>query len=186
MKTLSKVLAERNRRFQALPRNKKAIAVAKDVLKRIDTKQIKPRSGSLLKIHRTHLPYGNVYGTNYDLQSLVEKGAGCTACALGAAMCSIAHFRDEIKVDSDGRPFNRDGDEYVLPNSGKLKDVFGKDMPIIEYAFERGGSTITENWTFPGDMLNSAEGFGRKFRSDRDRLTAIMKNIIKNDGRFIP
>lgn len=48
-------------------------------------------------------------------------------------------------------------------------------------------SNATHDWEDEYDQrIEDAVAFGKQYKNVRDRLAAIMKNIIKNDGVFIP
>lgn len=162
--------------------------MAKDVLKRIYTRQIVPQTGTYLYVE---IPDALKTSQEIDLQHLLsKKGVECQACALGSAICSIAHFSDKIAVDDDGFQIQEDR-SVDFANENKLRKIFGSNLELIEYAFEANGddwgSTMTEaSWKLSDKQKEAANAFSDKYKSDKQRLIAIMKNIIKNDGHFIP
>lgn len=94
-------------------------------------------------------------------------------CALGACFLSHVDQFNKLKVD----PY-WDGRLGRATITQQLSDVFTtQQMAMIEDAFEqesRRSDTV------------EALFFGNSFEDDKERLKAIMKNIIKNAGVLVP
>lgn len=92
-----------------------------------------------------------------DVQSVIPALGKCTVCAVGAAFLSGVRLFDGVKSGSN-----------TLNGlaSNRIKKWFGRNQRCeIENAFET-------------DYLD--------IRSPAKRLTVIMRNIIRNRGKFIP
>jgi hypothetical protein len=163
-------------------KNEYLVLLAKDVLARIKNKQIIPE--------RTYFYASDLPFINADLkdvyESHFEKNNACNACALGAL------FIAEI-IQKDNFP--RKG--LNLTNFTKrIVDVIGEEQAIlIETAFEVGGDEIwcneerlqeKRNHLILNGKWDQAIKFGRSYTYKRERMRAIMNNIIKNEGEFIP
>jgi hypothetical protein len=103
-----------------------------------------------------------------------------TVCALGALF--IAHI---VRFD------HCTVSEYITANGrsmsnfieDKLKDTFDLlALGFIESAFERCDMTSSSYVT--QKEIDAAVAFGKRYRKDRDRLEAILRNIVRNNGDF--
>ena len=173
---------------QAMTGREKAVAIAKDVLEHVQT------------YHWSRGTYlsGSWYGGTHltgDLQDHVEEvEKSCTMCLLGACLVSKARLFDAVPLAKlyrsyydgayvDHRSINPER-EAIEP---LLQDIFPSlELSKIESAFERrvmndGCDDTTANW----DLLRGAALFGRRLNDDADRVTAVMENIIANDGIFV-
>lgn len=132
----------------------------------------------------------------YFVQFL-DDSKECKVCAIGAAVCAITirkHKSIERMMDQGA---------YGLSEEAAFRTVMKYFSPLqaacIEAAFEQGnGATqvLSDNeWhltsIFGTDFgrppcLMKAVEFGQRFTDDTERLTAIMQNIIENDGYFLP
>lgn len=167
----------------------KRVAIAKDVLKQLNDDNICPITGR-------YTMYGRFYSnellnckTSQDVQKLlVEKKAdrnSCRACALGACMISYARLYNSLSADQvvASNPYN----------IKQLANLFGKRrMMRIETAFDYHA----DDYTAPGTGLNDTDmvltrkeynksvAWRDRYPDDKERLKAIMKNIIRNKGEF--
>lgn len=131
-----------------------------------------------------------------------ELSKGCRACVLGTCFLSYVRLFNDVKLkEFRNEPGNHslnmapdDPDDYdVSIDLGynvirqKLSAVFTqKQMDLLERAFERpdtnlGSGNDQDDW-----LLIQAYNFGKKFRTNRKRVEAIMNNIIENGGIFKP
>lgn len=155
------------------PRSKRKmmVAVAKDVLKLM--RYLKLRQRSYLKPDT----YG-VFDKYIDkeiqphIPAIAKK---CEVCARGALVLAHAHLYDACV----GVPDNYDTEK----RSFKL---FGRQGTLIEAAFEMDSSFATSRGYYSPETAIKASDFGANYRDKRDRLRAIMKNIVKNKGAFRP
>ena len=77
-------------------------------------------------------------------------------------------------------------DEKEVFSNG-LNSLFSySQLRLIEIAFERGlGAFKDYDYNLEPSTKRAAQ-FGRKFKTEKSRLRAIMKNIVENKGTFIP
>jgi hypothetical protein len=138
-----------------------AIRVAKDVLKQIRRGKIVPTRGTYLSGtgNSGNIPreFRNKTG---DLQKVLKTNfPRCRVCGIGAAFLGIVHL--ENKFDLTGIDYYISDDDM----RARLSEAFSS--------------------TEMCNLENTFEGIRGK-RSAKDTLIDIMKNIIKNEGVFVP
>ncbi len=96
----------------------------------------------------------------------------CNVCALGALFVShVVSFNHRLAKDSWGI------DRWEIHE--QLKDHFSsEELSCIEVAFEGWGSASSR--------YSQSYLFYRRYPNSTERLEAILENIIKNEGEFIP
>ena len=182
-KYLSNNAKERKNLFNTMTKKHRVIEVAKDVLYLIKAKKVNVLSGSWLCIFHS---------------------ATCEACAIGACFLSIVNKINKLDIGNSEKEFS------LREIYCHLIKVFSKQQIIlIENSFECGSGGLRINGyngklkfnqlvigrgvynelkdtKISYDLLNKAISFGRNYQKSEDRLVAIMKNIIKNNGVFKP
>lgn len=187
--------------FDALPKNEKAVLVAKDVLKQIKLKKYIPNAGSYIKRSDD---YDSLKALGLkkkdDVRNNFDKIPPCRVCALGSMLLSCTNLGNRLtfsdvdiitgsKIDSLDKP--------------KIKKLFNSifdayQLLLIENAFEKPSVSSDR---YAKDILGlklSNEDFDKclnfyyKYNtgynydySASERMVAICKNIIKNKGRFV-
>lgn len=187
------------------------VAVAKDVIALIRTNKIKATSGeyfsttfNLSPIGRMKRFFKNIFvnrpGSDFEIEGVLKEGmqlqdvipnilgksVECEVCARGAAFLAYVKRFNNVKI---GKFFDSDGefsgnDQLVIDQTRKL---FGKkQVQLIETAFElRNAESDFEDYlTVEENEL--AQDFGNQHPREKERLVAIMKNIVKNKGVFKP
>lgn len=170
------------------------IAIAKDVLAQLKLKKLRPEVGwwaddsrlggledwAWKKIDEANVPEGGTCTLN--TQDYSKNIKSCRVCALGAIFMGISNL---YGVNITGV----DPDMYeVFENLSKspLQEYFSKDqLHLLECAFEGGGGAH-DIYTIDKKLRGFALAFHYGFQSDKDRLKAIMENIIENNGTFKP
>lgn len=114
-----------------------------------------------------------VGGSNWDDQAkplLRSSSEPCAVCAKGALFLSTIRKFNKATVG-----------DIVSENFTDTYKLFGKaNMDLAEIAFERWSCYGTDG------KKGKARDFGYQYTHDHDRLVAILKNIIKNNGTFKP
>lgn len=162
-------------KLEEYKRRRKAVAVAKDVLKWVSPSRA--ATGHYIfepLAERVEQREGNFSRLSPKAQAKVaQKTKTCSVCALGACFISTiakyggpgfgSYIQDTFNVDS---------------MRATLHEVFSDEqLNEIETAYEK-------NLSFRGSQ--KAESFGCRYVTDIGRLRAIMRNIIANKGVFIP
>ncbi len=147
----------------------KRVAIAKDALAQIAVKKFVVETGNTY-VGVKKLPNGATSGN--QLQDELKKIPKCTVCALGACFLSSVRKFNDIKTadvlfsnEFAANTMEADGASVKV----HIEKYFSCDQrQMIENAFE--------GWSY---------GWPAK-TTDTQRLTAILKNIIKNEGTFKP
>jgi hypothetical protein len=177
--------------FMALPRNERRVFVAKDVLKQLNKLSIKQGQYVVFDAEIS----GSVWGLptdgitdkfkNQELKDILHKvRKDCEVCALGACFLSIVGITDKFEINRNNvNSYNEIEFERIEKH---LKKVFtSREMALIETAFE--GVVIRDEYILENDQaVRRAKDFACQYADNKDRLRAIMKNIIKNNGKFCP
>lgn len=176
-----------------LTKKERRIAVAKDVLKRMSKRTIK--KGCFLGTEE-EFPVKPLVNLQKQITTLEKR---CEVCALGSCLLSQIRLFNKIEV-SDIATKHDATDEFISPDvtSDKILDLLKNtftptQMCLIEAVFEMDDRPTTY-FELPISLLNVhfytklelAVDFGVKFDNASERLTAIMKNLIANDGEFKP
>lgn len=165
--------ARRNAAFAALPAAEQRVAIAKDVLALLakpDRPSVRAQS-YYCRVDLSRRPYAEA-GEPMDLQSLINTNPeACMVCGIGALFLGFVYRVDQAKV-VDGQEFNSQETIHAA-----LHGIFPSHMlKQIEAAFEGDGRyaiTFGNKWFYT-------------YTKAEDRLIAILKNIIRNDGTFRP
>lgn len=196
-------------KFNSLPKHKKAVLVAKDVLKQIQVKRYIPNRGRYISYVEFNDDYN--FSSKQQINQQFDKIENCTVCAIGGMLLSCTHLGN--KLTNNDLDLNHSCSVSSLDNY-KIKFLFeSKTLLMIETAFEGyfdweylkifeikkekedflfdGGSDRFaknilgfNNLSFEETL--KCEMFKRKYKTDKRRLIAICNNIIKNKGQFIP
>lgn len=184
------IIEESNKAFSKMSKANQRVAIAKDVIMTIKAKKIKISQGSYVTNDELSEEIGN-YEKPVELQKLLAKvDEPCEVCAKGAMFICDIMRRNDFKV-SDNTNIE---DERII--SKRLSQYFPQQqLDLIECAFEEGvqqdyTKTLSirnddGNWIY-SEIAKEAMEFGERYKRSEDRLIAIMKNIIKNNGTFKP
>lgn len=187
-KQVDALIKKRKAIWRATTKPQRRILVARDVIAQIKADRLLPMKGRWIDLYRDWSSAA-YYDTMDSMQEVVlAKKAKCQVCALGSIMASMVLFKNMVTIGN----IDRDFDYYRLRKFKRRKDnvgiraLFSRDqLELIEGAFEMGSGlhgTLKQHvkgW-------EEAKAFGVKFNDSTSRLIAIMKNIIKNKGEFVP
>ena len=185
--------------FDNLTKAEKRVSIAKDVLFQLETNSVVPTSGNFVELF-LEFQFGSDISEGKFFSELVADSNECRVCALGALMISQLNVNGDVSMSElDGSPIcnNRFG---ITPFNGfKFGDYIKKyfdesQLQLIEIAYELGNGLFTE-----GDILCGVEDeiysvyieskavkFGKRYKNLKNRMKAIMNNIIENNGEFAP
>lgn len=163
------------RKFDALSKKEQRMAVVQDVLDRIKLGQLKPEHLTFCYIKTP----ARLKGVMQVSELLKTTETTCQVCAKGGLFLSyigIVNSYERNGVMSS----NNDAKEMEL-----LSKVFSKkQLTMIETAFERSDFDINEE--LGGNTIDACITFGEKFDTAEERLDAICKNMLANEGLFKP
>lgn len=163
------------------------VEVAKDVLKHLRT--MKVAHGVYFSNHRNPEIKLDIPESG-DLQKYLGKVTkACNVCALGGMFMSFVRLYDDVQFGSDGDDFDcikrnnhittsRDLITQKLNNAGFSDD----QLDLIEAAFE----TEEDDPDYYSKETDPQYWFGSQFKTPKQKLKAIMLNIIQNKGVFKP
>lgn len=150
-----------------------AVDIAKDVIKQMRGDNIKPFPGKFL--------HGNFAGMTEGKR--IREEAKCEVCALGSMMLACMGLDPKTKFEAT--QFYGDGPMASIHNvccKDALAPFFSvRQLMMIEAAFELYHTSL-----YPNDR-----GYARWYEDHvgiepRERMIAVMENIIANDGVFVP
>jgi hypothetical protein len=181
-KQIATQIKRNNAKFKKATDAQKRVLIAKDVLARVASRQYRVQAGQWIAL-----------GTWFDrrrepAQNLLLEGETCAGCALGGLMMSCTVFNNKMVTDNFqhydiGRKVKS---KRPIPNG--LNTFFSNEqLRLIETAFEKGLGFDGWGRAFNNSaQAEAAVAFGSRFRGERTRLLAIMRNIVKNKGTFKP
>jgi hypothetical protein len=192
LQQLNAEIAKRNALFAKMPKARKRVAIARDVLAQLGTK-IVAITGQYLASDLRQLNAAD------QLQKHLVKIKTCKACALGAMFVCGVQIANDLTVrdsglDSTGRL--RGIDRTRSTANVYLRRFFSREqLALIESAYEVTDMTDEDNdVTLDEDSLSDALEFTSDIKGtgkytpngDALRLRLIMENIVANKGTFKP
>jgi hypothetical protein len=178
--------------------NTLAVKIAQDVLAQLRTKRYNACS---VYVTLRHFDYDEI-DMDESFQTIFQEDQDvtCEVCALGSVFVSLVNIKNEFSVwQVDQVDFS----EITEALSGIFHQ---RDLYLMEYVFERAGAgaltsetlralpnePVTVENTVNGDEiifsrseLERALQYGEKYYDNSERLKVIMRNIVRNEGRFI-
>lgn len=175
--------------FSRLKKFEKRIQVAKDVMAQLRSEKLIAENGVPLKL-------GDPIAFSADTQVCdMTAKTTCVACALGSLFVTTVERMDRLRVFEAGyahpydyRTYTYETDKFRLDISWSQIEVYlsrifsQSQLRLIEIAFEFGLGMYTAS----GDEELKALKFNKGFQSSRKRMERIMRNIIRNEGTFVP
>lgn len=197
--------------FNALPKNEKAVLVAKDVIIQLQNQKYLAETSRY--ISDVYLSPDFNHSSNKKLNEQFDKIEYCTVCAIGGMLLSCTHLGN--KLTNQDFDIMRSSTIDELANI-KVVSLFNsifhaKTLLMIETAFEgywnwnelsseqikkekKDFKFKDDAYKFASDVLNfndlsfeetyKCEMFYRKYKNDKNRMIKICENIIENKGTF--
>lgn len=163
-----------NARFAKMTKVQKRVAIAKDALAAIKAKVYVAEEGTYCNVPalETLRRYGKADDAKLAEQ-LRDNMPQCECCAVGALFLSKARMADKVTVSD-----YLDTPDYWA----QLEPYFKCDqLDLMEAAFEVEDISRCRNM----DAAERAMKFGVRYELPRDRLVAILNNVVKNNGKFV-
>lgn len=153
------------------------VLVAKDVIAQLKTGKLIATTGKLVEVatkRGVELFRESDVANGLDVRDVLEKRAkSCTVCAKGAILIATIMRFDRLPISPGMEAYGLDS----MARGTSYKSVFSSGaMENIEDAFE--GFAVW-GWGIDGTP------WPRKYPDPRDRLIAIMENVVRNKGRFV-
>jgi hypothetical protein len=174
--------------WEEMTKRERRVAIAQDVLKHIEVSDIRDNRGFIvLNDHNYMFTEKEGVVTPEECEVLRKN---CSMCARGAMMISRIDIFNSINwsdfSDQLIEEFNYVGAGLTnrRTTAEALKGAFGKkQLGKIESAFEKRSIHASEYCS--DDVCNDCVAFGIEYSEPKDRLKAIMENIVEN-GKFKP
>jgi hypothetical protein len=153
------------------------VAIAQDTIEQLGTLEVTRGTYLTRYTWSEKIPYED------QAQQHIDKiSKDCYVCALGACFLSYIRLFNDVKV-SDLVRGDRQEDLYLYSTSSfiksRLSQYFTHDqLLLIEAAFE--------GWRVADYCSEQVCDFYDKHPDPKERLRAIMQNVIDNNGEFIP
>lgn len=170
--------------LKSVPQNIARILICYDALLQLRQKKVVAKTG-------TYVVARNVRNRTCRLpkSEQVDVALGkvnkCEACALGTIFIARTRIFNQLKVKDAGTAteFGEISGSFISQDLLTYFDM--RQLALIEGSFEGG------NIGYCGDTLSYGDRklvcrFANKYKTVEARLIAILKNIISNDGTFIP
>lgn len=180
---------------KSMTKVEKKVAIAKDVLKRLNKLRFDG-----VGYCESKRPMKKLEGKGQLQKHLPIVEKSCYVCALGATFLSYIRLFNKVRVEDVAETFFSYEGKMGICVPGRLMEerletIFPhKTVVLIEAAYE--GDTHIDSYyasdsngvSFPKKQaeVDKAVSFGKKHRGKRNRIKAIMKNIVKNKGEFVP
>lgn len=163
------------KKFTKMNKARRRVALAKDVIARLDSELLAPYSGSLFNPNSKWL----LLNSDASLQENLNT-VKCAACAKGALICSwVGNFNHYSKEDFSQFNYDVRIGDGAYPK--ELIDIFGlQQLSIIEREFEQC------QYSWHVELGNKMEFIRNHASPYYENLRTIMENLVKNKGTFIP
>lgn len=177
-------------KFNKLSVVKQRVAIAEDIIDAIKNKKYIASKGKYLGDVTIN---GNETLGKYhqgDIQETLPVVTKCHVCALGSCIMSITKFKNKLKWKDVGRTANEIGNNVT----DLLATVFTPlQISIIEVMFEGSyekglnnlGRDNMKAEELSDDLIEKCIRFKNVYKSDNNRLIAIMQHIIDQKGKIV-
>ena len=180
-----KQIQKRNKEFSAADKAGKRVLIAKDVIKLLKADKLTAATGVFIGLDDQHSTVHEELEATGLREAFLANEVQCEACGLGALMLSCTLYNNRctcgdtiLKGASIGHWIDRN---YPIKNG--LNKIFSRDqLKLIEQTFEGG----LGYFNIDNDYIENARRFYYNHPRHKDRLLAIMQNIVQNKGEFIP
>lgn len=172
-----------NWKFRRMGKASKRVQIAQDVLAQIKVNKFKPQHGTYFYTSQM------LYDRSKQLNLAVADVNSCNVCAIGAIFLGFVNRLNHCKVSD---VFDQEFGSGTFMKNYLLEYFDEEQIQMIETAFEgrpissghRVNFKIILSWGCP--QIEKSVKFTSKIKSSKGRLTKIMKNIIENNGTFVP
>ena len=144
------------------------------------------------------------------MQECILRGEECRGGAMGGLMMGLIAWRNKVKFSDISCQYDGIYGFGFGDDAFKLFEIFSpSQQALIESTFEGGDGEFGHEWNDykvecdkdcedstlqevlklakKGDAQNiKSLLFYKRYPDDKDRLRAIMNNIVKNNGVFVP
>lgn len=182
---MNKLTQKRNEKFKSATKAERAVMVAKDALSMLGRGKISASTGDWVTLPMSVLEVIEQLEDTRDIQICdltdSEDFNDCKACALGALMLSEIRHTNKLTINDTNIYLGVEYEDYGY----RLDKIFSPtQQKLMEFAFEGGRGYFKFN-DIPTNQIPKLNRFYLKYPDKTDRLRAILKNVIKNNGKFV-
>lgn len=196
-----KRIEKKNAAYAAMTQPERAVAVAKDVIEQVRLEKFLAATGAFIQVdvqypkpwHEMTVDQKSAY---YEREEVLLKLSAderieaadvrCEVCGVGAACISAIRLFNDFESEH-GLDVGFAEIRKYLVGKGIFEEA---TLEAIEVAFEGGYGFFDRIGSRPNqldeDEFDTAVAFGERFDNPEDRLVEIMRNVVRNEGRFIP
>jgi hypothetical protein len=192
---IDKAIAKANAMYKKATASQRRVMIAKDVIKRLNTRQIKAVNGSFTKFgydSNGRLDGANVQEVLHNPKfatGITSKKPVCNVCGIGGLFLSAVSFRNKFQLNEYGSTYANSAQAVT-----KLSEFSHKQKQLIEMAFEQGNGWFTTesccgNYIKSTPAVIAARGWREKYfkkGTSKTVLIALCRNIIRHGGWFNP
>ena len=193
---INKALLKSNTAFKKATKAEKRVMIAKDVLAQIKAKRYIPESGTWVDANwNIRGGIDEIHETDSVQKLFADRTIEtCSVCALGGLFMSCTNLNNntcvsDINYGGEGTEIGERIEEGDTLSNGLNKIFSKKQLQLIEVYFETGDGWFGEDGytgVHIGEDSRHVAYFNDAYPDDEDRLVEIMKNIVANDGTFVP
>ncbi len=165
------------------------VAIAKDVIAQIKAKKYNPMQGCW--VEQVDGPdyddwlFEKAENCKVDVQVYTKSIKKCNVCALGSLFVSAVNKYNNVYGTFETVSTMEVFDFKETNNNSPLLRYFTiNQIKLIEHTFEGGVGAVYFDDDHP--MFYKSSAFYSQYPDSKDRLLAIMKNIVENKGTFKP
>lgn len=190
---INKVLLKSNAAFKKATKAEKRVMIAKDVLAQIKANRYIAESGTWVDANWNIR--NEIDGTESVQKLFADRTIEtCNVCALGSLFMSCTNLNNntcvsDINYGGEGTEIGERIQGGDTLSNGLNKIFSKKQLQLIEVYFEKGDGWFGEDGytgNYIGEDSRHVEYFNDAYPDDDERLVEIMKNIVANDGTFVP
>lgn len=183
-------IERRNLAFQNASPARQRILLAKDVIDQIKIGRFAAMTGNWAT-----LDGGSFIPSEDSVQKALLDGtvSQCNVCALGGLMVSCVLFKNKVTgndYDYGALDFDTLHTRDNNYNAGIRRHFSASQLILIELAYEGHDGWFGSHMDSEGDVATPTQSkamtWAEREPDDAKRLVAIMRNIVRNDGRFVP
>lgn len=177
--------------FNKLPKNEKAVLVAKDILKQIKKGKYLAEIGGYISAYFTD----DKIKINDQIQKQFKEIDHCKVCQIGASLMSYIRLGNELTFKDLEIHDKRISIEEL--NNKKVKkallSIFTKrTIAMMEVCFEQvydkectNAARDLFNYKLAAEDIDECINYTKNINTGKDKMIKICKNIIKNNGELV-
>lgn len=190
--------------FNKLTPEAQRVLVAQDVIKQLNIKKYKSTPGTYAEFQSTLFTDDKFENSNVELNKHFNTLRNCEVCARGALFLSTVNLGNAFPINKISIHSYDTGRAGVAAyDLGKrLNPIFSMNQQaliecayegidvsehlktvVITYNIHQKELGIIQHLAYKG-LLNECKKFKKKYPKSKDRMIAIMRNIIRNKGIF--